>query len=190
MFLLSAGSAFQLGQKRVHFFFVKYSSVKASKMEAIGSERWTPVANTTEAKTIDFDNLRTALQKRVPLSTYKESFAINKIRTTEKPSLAPAVQTRLIKLRLVKHQTRNGKVANFSAMVVAGNGAGGVGFGFGKDAKSTESLIKAGKIAERNMEFFERFQGRTIFHPVTVKFKATIVMAKPAPASKIKAFIC
>lgn len=111
----------------------------------------------------------------------RESF-LDKARLAEKPSVTPAVQCRLIKMRLVKHQTRNGKVACFSALVAAGNGAGGVGCGFGRDKKSSNAIMKAGKIAERHMEFFERFQGRTIFHPVTVKFKATLLLAKPGPA--------
>ncbi len=105
-------------------------------------------------------------------------------KATEKPVVSQAISTRLIKLRLVKHQTRNGKVATFSALVVAGNGAGGIGYGFGRDATTSDAIVKAGKIAERNMEFFDRFQGRTIFHAANVKFKATLLMVKPAPASK------
>ena len=79
--------------------------------------------------------------------------------------------------------TRNGKKATFTSLVVAGNKAGGVGYGLGRDSVALDSIVKAGKIAENNMEFFERFQGRTIFHAVNVKFKATRLMAKPAPAS-------
>lgn len=117
----------------------------------------------------------------IKLETNKRPFLP---KVTEKPVVSQAIKTRLIKLRLVKHQARNGKVATFSALVVAGNAAGGVGYGFGRDLTTSDAIVKAGKIAERNMEFFDRFQGRTIFHAANVKFKATRLMVKPAPASK------
>lgn len=105
------------------------------------------------------------------------------MRRMGKATFSPAVDTRLIKIRYVSHRSQIGKVVRFSALVVAGNKNGGIGYGMAKSFKTVDAIAKAGRIAERNMEFFDLFQGRTLFHPVTVKFKATILLAKPAPAS-------
>lgn len=91
--------------------------------------------------------------------------------------------TRLIKMRVVKNQTTNGKIAHFSALVVAGNEHGGLGFAQAKHASGPDAIQKASRKAIKSMEFFPRWQDRTIFHDDYVKFKATKLYVRPAPTS-------
>lgn len=93
--------------------------------------------------------------------------------------------TRLVKMRVVKNQTTNGKVAHFSALVVAGNGHGGLGFAQAKHSSGPDAIQKATKKAIKSMEFFPRWQDRTIFHDDYTKFKATKLYARPAPPSTL-----
>lgn len=91
------------------------------------------------------------------------------------------LESRVISLRIVKNMTKNGKIQRFSVMVASGNGKGGVGLGQATHANSTDAIMKAGKMAVRNMEFFERWHERTLFHDGYAKFKASEIFARPAP---------
>ena len=79
--------------------------------------------------------------------------------------------------------TKNGKLLRFSAMVAAGNGHGGVGIGQATHENVQDAVMKAGRLATRNIEYFERWQGRTLFHDDCFKFKATKLSVRPAPPS-------
>lgn len=91
--------------------------------------------------------------------------------------------TRLVNMRVVKNMTKNGKIARFSAIVVAGTGNGGLGTGHAKHDSASEAVLKAGRLAVKNIQFFNRWQDRTIFHDDYVKFKATKLYVRPAPPS-------
>lgn len=87
---------------------------------------------------------------------------------------------RLLKMRVVKNMTKNGKYARFSALVAVGNGKGAVGVAHGKALNAADALNKASQIAARSMEYFPSWQDRTIFHDDQVKWKATRLMIRPA----------
>lgn len=91
--------------------------------------------------------------------------------------------TRLVNMRVVKNMTKNGKIARFSAIVVAGNGNGGLGCGHGKHDSASEAVTKAGKLAVRDIQYFNRWQDRTLFHDDYAKYKATKLFVRPAPPS-------
>lgn len=80
--------------------------------------------------------------------------------------------------------TKNGKTARFSAIVVAGTGNGGLGCGHAKHDSASEAVTKAGRLAVKNIQYFNRWQDRTIFHDDFSKFKATKLYVRPAPPSK------
>ena len=96
--------------------------------------------------------------------------------------------TRLVNMRVVKNMTTNGKIARFSAVVVAGNGHGGLGCGHAKHNSAAEAVTKAGKLAVRSMEYFSRWQDRTLFHDDYAKFKASKVYVRPAAPSTTHLF--
>jgi len=98
-------------------------------------------------------------------------------------SFQPKLITRLVNMRVVKNMTKNGKIARFSAIVVAGNGNGGLGCGHSKHDTASEAVTKAGKLAVRDIQFFNRWQDRTLFHDDYAKYKATKLYVRPAPPS-------
>lgn len=93
--------------------------------------------------------------------------------------------TRLVNMRVVKNMTKNGKIARFSSIVVAGNGNGGLGCGHSKHDSASEAVAKAGKLAVRDIQYYNRWQDRTLFHDDFAKYKATKLYVRPAPPSKL-----
>jgi len=86
-------------------------------------------------------------------------------------------------IKRVVQQTPKGRMASFYAMVVVGNGNGVVGFGQGKDAESTAAAqTKAYADAIKGLDTVSRFEDRTIYTEVEMKFGATRVMMWPRPA--------
>jgi ribosomal protein S5 len=81
--------------------------------------------------------------------------------------------------------TKNGKLMRFSALVAAGTGTGGIGIGQATHASAQDAIMKAGRIAGRNVEYFERWEGRTLFHDDVLRFKASKIYVRPAPPSKL-----
>lgn len=116
-------------------------------------------------------------------STASPSFG--KRRHNESHSTVSKLITRLVNMRVVKNMTKNGKIARFSSIVVAGNGNGGLGCGHSKHDSASEAVTKAGKLAVRDMQFFNRWQDRTLFHDDYTKYKATKLYVRPAPPSKM-----
>ena len=99
-------------------------------------------------------------------------------------STPPALETRLLCMRVVRNMTKNGKLMRYSAMVAAGNGRGTVGLGQATHESSIDAIATAGRLAIRNMEYFERWQDRTLFHDDVVKYKASQLHVRPAPERK------
>jgi ribosomal protein S5 len=87
---------------------------------------------------------------------------------------------RLLKMRVIKNMTKNGKYARFSSLVAVGNGRGAVGVSHSKAIAAADAVSKATKQATRLMEYFPRWQDRTLFHDDIVKFQATILIVRPA----------
>ena len=90
----------------------------------------------------------------------------------------------MVQVRLVKQQTGNGKISSFSVMMVAGNKKGGVGYGIAKDKTVLDAMMKATKLAEKNMEFFELYENRTLYHDIQAKFKASKLYIRAMPSGK------
>jgi len=76
--------------------------------------------------------------------------------------------------------TKGGGILNFTAMVICGNGDGVAGFGKGKSAEISSAVDKAYARALRNLHYFERFEGHTIFHEKTSKYGKTKIYLWPA----------
>ncbi|MEW6743011.1 MAG: 30S ribosomal protein S5 [Planctomycetota bacterium] len=74
---------------------------------------------------------------------------------------------------------KGGRRFSFSALVVVGNRAGLVGYGFGKAREVPSSVEKGVKRAKRNL-FKVPLQGTTIQHAITGRFGASSVRLIPA----------
>lgn len=90
------------------------------------------------------------------------------------------LRQRILRLNMTKNQTRNGKIAKFSAIVAVGNCNGGLGIGHAKHAQASDAIQKASQIAIKNMDYFPVYNSRTLFHDDFVKFKATKLYVRPA----------
>ncbi len=93
------------------------------------------------------------------------------------------METRLICMRVVRNMTKNGKLMRFNATVAAGTGNGGLGIASATHASAQDAIFKAGRIATKKIEYFDRWQDRTLFHDDIVKFKASKLIVRPAPPS-------
>lgn len=89
------------------------------------------------------------------------------------------IRDRLISINRVAKVVKGGRRFRFSALVVAGDGNGRVGFGLGKAKEVPDAVRKAGEQAKRNMLQVPVIKG-TIPHEVLGIYGAAKVMLKPA----------
>ena len=75
---------------------------------------------------------------------------------------------------------KGGRRFSFSALVVAGNGTGKVGFGTGKAGEVPEAIGKATRTAQKDLSPVNLKEGRTIPHEVIGRFGAAKVILLPA----------
>ncbi|MCB1113546.1 MAG: 30S ribosomal protein S5 [Chlamydiia bacterium] len=75
---------------------------------------------------------------------------------------------------------KGGRKFSFSALILAGDGEGGVGYGFAKANELTDAIRKGGEAARKNIKKFPK-RGTSIPHEVTVDWDGSSVMLKPAP---------
>lgn len=76
---------------------------------------------------------------------------------------------------------KGGRKFSFSALILAGNGKGQVGYGFAKANELTDAIRKGGELARKNMKNFP-LKGTTIPHEVMVSWDGAELLLKPAPA--------
>lgn len=87
---------------------------------------------------------------------------------------------RVVAINRVAKVVKGGRRFSFSALVVAGNGAGKVGYGTGKSNEVPIAISKAERIAKKNAEPIVMKDNRTIHHEVIGTFGAARVILMPA----------
>ncbi|KAK7043770.1 28S ribosomal protein S5, mitochondrial [Paramarasmius palmivorus] len=83
--------------------------------------------------------------------------------------------------RFVTQQTGKGKIHRNQAWMVIGNGDGLVGIGSGTDGEPSVAWTKARINALKNLEYIHRFENRTIWTEMSMKFRSTEIKMRPRP---------
>lgn len=90
---------------------------------------------------------------------------------------------------------KGGRKFSFSALILAGDGKGRIGFGFAKANELTDAIKKGGENARKHMRSFAT-EGTTIPHEIEVEWDGARVLLKPAPegagvvaGSKVRAIL-
>lgn len=89
------------------------------------------------------------------------------------------IQEKLVAVRRTAKVVKGGRVFGFSALVVAGNGEGKVGYGLGKAKEVPVAIQKATENARRNMVQVH-LKGNTLYHMIKARHAASKVLMLPA----------
>ncbi len=102
----------------------------------------------------------------------------NQNRNTQQPE--SEFFERVVQVNRVSKKTQGGDKRSLSVLVVVGDKKGKVGVGLGKATEVQSAVRKATTYAKKHL-IGVVLNGRTIPHPVLVKFGAARVLLKPAP---------
>ncbi|MCX7829443.1 MAG: 30S ribosomal protein S5 [Acidobacteria bacterium] len=89
------------------------------------------------------------------------------------------IQEQVVSVRRVTKVVKGGKNFSFSALVVAGDGHGRVGYGLGKAREVPLAVAKATEKAKRNLVSVSLME-TTIPHPIVGHFGSSKVVLRPA----------
>ncbi|PVF94273.1 hypothetical protein CPB86DRAFT_789249 [Serendipita vermifera] len=103
----------------------------------------------------------------------------------EAQTLPPSVVSTLMRFPLVTkrvvQQGGKGRMASWYVLTVAGNGEGLVGFGEGKDKDNARATEKSFIAACKDLDWIDRFEGRTLWNNIETKWGSTRVYLRPRP---------
>lgn len=89
------------------------------------------------------------------------------------------LQEKLITVNRVAKVVKGGRIFRFTALTVVGDGAGKIGFGYGKAREVPAAIAKAMEAARRNMREVPLKDG-TLHYAVTANHGAAKVLMQPA----------
>ncbi len=104
---------------------------------------------------------------------------VDKKKTVELREDQETLVEKVVSIKRVAKVVKGGRRFSFNVLVVAGNGKGTAGIGFGKANEISAAISKALGSAKKSFVSIE-MRGTTIPHEVVGKFKAGRVLLKPA----------
>lgn len=148
------------------------------------TERARPVKNTSEKKTFD-------PSKRTPRGERTRSFGnrksgqsaggrkrFDKRKKNDQPN--DNLESSVIQVRRVSKTVKGGRTMRFSALIVAGDKNGKVGFGIAKGLDFQDAVNKATKKAKDSMIKIDINENGSINFPINYKYKSAVIYLKPA----------
>lgn len=98
----------------------------------------------------------------------------------EQPKEEGKIEEKVLLIKRVSKKTTGGNYVSFSALVAVGNKKGQVGVGLGRGLEVPPAIHKAISYAKKHMITVPLYRN-TIPHEVRLKFKAALILLKPAP---------
>lgn len=90
--------------------------------------------------------------------------------------------TRILEVRNVFNMTaKEGRKKSTRVLVAVGNGNGAAGFAIGKAIDRMDAFRKAKNKAIHYLHYIERYEGHTIFHDISLRYKRTHIKMKKQP---------
>jgi small subunit ribosomal protein S5 len=99
----------------------------------------------------------------------------------KKEKVSSEINEKVLYINRCSKVVKGGRKFSFSALILAGDNKGRVGYGFAKANELTDAIRKGGEAARRNMASFP-MEGTTIPHEIIVEWDGARLLLKPAPA--------
>lgn len=90
------------------------------------------------------------------------------------------IEEKVLYINRCSKVVKGGRKFSFSALILAGDGRGKVGFGFAKANELTDAIRKGGESARKHMQSYS-LEGTTIPHEIDVNWDGARLLLKPAP---------
>jgi small subunit ribosomal protein S5 len=104
---------------------------------------------------------------------------LSKFKASESEAQENKLQDKLVNVGRTAKVVKGGRRFNFSAIVVVGDGNGGVGYGLGKASEVVDAVSKATDAAKKSLVKVRIIDG-TIPHEVIGVFGSAKILIKPA----------